>query len=246
MDESFWLNQAIKSLVLYGVAYLAGLLVRNYNMKVNYTRKMNHFALFFFPEILNKLLPYTQTKIAILAGSLLSTATLLLYIKPIRSRTPLVHTMFSSLDRPEDRPYTLFWLLTQFLAAYAVIIPLSVYLESRHLADLILIPIFINGIGDGLAEPIGVRFGKHPYQTRGLFTKKRFTRTLEGSACVFVSGLLTILLLSNLFTSTQFLVALATIPLLMTLAEAWSPHTWDSPFMFLVAGVTLVAIVHLA
>jgi hypothetical protein len=30
----------------------------------------------------------------------------------------------------------------------------------------------------------------------------------------------------------------------MTLAEAFSPHTWDTPFLFLVGGLSLLGIVH--
>ena len=38
------------------------------------------------------------------------------------------------------------------------------------LESLVVIPILINVIGDGLAEPVGVRFGKYRYKTKALFT----------------------------------------------------------------------------
>ena len=40
-------------------------------------------------------------------------------------------------------------------------------------------------VGDGLAEPIGKLYGKHKYETIALFTNQKFTRSYEGSACVF-------------------------------------------------------------
>jgi phytol kinase len=44
----------------------------------------------------------------------------------------------------------------------------------------------------------------------------------------------------------QFVLALAIIPLAMTLAEAWSPHTWDGPFLYLAGGASTVATLELS
>jgi len=41
------------------------------------------------------------------------------------------------------------------------------------------------------------------------------------------------------YSDTQFAVAMASIPLCLTLAEAFSPHTWDTPFIISVGGVIL-------
>jgi len=117
-----------------------------------------------------------------------------------------------------------------------------VFVMNAHHYDFVFIPILINGIGDGLAEPVGIRFGRHAYQTRALFTKKRYTRTLEGSACVFVTSIIAVLLYNPLLSPSQFIAALLIIPILMTLAEAFSPHSWDSPFLFLVGGLSLAGI----
>ena len=150
--------------------------------------------------------------------------------------------MFLSFDRPEDRPYTLLWLISQFVASYLVLIPLSYYLYSIDRGYLLFIPILINGLGDGLAEPVGIRFGKHRYQTRALFSQRTYTRSLEGSACVFVSAVLAILLLADQFSALQLIIALILIPPVMTLTEAFSPHTWDSPFLYLVGGLLIIGV----
>jgi len=166
----------------------------------------------------------------------------LLFVKPIRERVNTINTGFLSVDRPEDRPYTLIWITTQTAACFLVSIPLYGYLMMINRMELIFIIILINGIGDGLAEPIGVRFGKHKYSTYALFTKKKYVRSIEGSACVFITSVLSIVLFSFSFSPNQFIVALITIPILMTLAEAFSPHTWDNAFLFIVGEILLFLI----
>ena len=104
METSFWLNQIIKVLILYAVAYTTGLWVQKTNIKVNYTRKINHFVLFFLPQILMKLNPSKPTVATVLVAALVGILTLVIYIRPLRRRSPTISTMFASYDRPEDRP----------------------------------------------------------------------------------------------------------------------------------------------
>src|SRR5262249_49333734 len=123
------------------------------------------------------------------------------------------------------------------------LIPLSMVFKRYGIGELIFIPVLIHGLGDGMAEPIGIRFGRHKYSTRTFLSReRRHTRSYEGSACVFVVGVLAILLLHGSFTPMQLVLALLTVPILTTLAEAWSPHTWDTPYMFAVSGASLLAV----
>jgi dolichol kinase len=153
--------------------------------------------------------------------------------------------MFLSYDRPEDRPHTMFWLTTQLLAGYAVLIPMRILFQKLGFAELVFIPVLVHGLGDGLAEPVGVRFGKHKYSCRALFSKRRYTRSLEGSACVFLAGVAAVLLFQASFTPLQLFGALLIVPAAITLAEALSPHTWDAPYMFLVGAESLLGIMRL-
>ena len=149
MEAAFFANQAVKFFLLYMVQYGCGFLAAQKGVKVNYTRKINHF---------------------------------------------------------------------------------------------VLIPILINGIGDGLAEPVGVRFGRHTYRVYALFSKRQYHRTLEGSACVFLSSLVIIAFHHDAFTLWQWIAALVLVPVCMTLAEAFSPHTWDTPFLFLTGYLAVFAV----
>ncbi len=150
--------------------------------------------------------------------------------------------MFAAFDRPEDQPHSLKWLFTQYLTTYLVAIPLWLVFDYMNHQEAIMIIILINAIGDGLAEPIGITWGKHKYNVKALFTSKTYTRSFEGSACVFITALIVLIVFHNHMTAAQFIISIFIVPIVATLAEAKSPHTWDSPFIFLFTGVALLAI----
>lgn len=243
IDFTYLVTQSITLVFLVLIQYGNGLLVEYRDVKVNYTRKINHFALFFLPILLNRSYAYDQQYGLFILAAVLAVLKFGFYTEPVRERVPFIKMMFRSFDRPEDRPHTLFWIATQTAAGHAVLISMGILFARNGYLNLILIPILIYGIGDGLAEPVGVRFGRHKYQAWALFSRQKYHRTLEGSLCVLVTGLVVIAAHFNYFPETgHFLAAMAVVPLLMTLAEAFSPHTWDSPFMFLTGYAALFVI----
>ncbi len=236
-----------KGITLLAVMLSTGFLVRYSGVKVNYTRKVNHFAIFFLPVFIDKQFDAeTFTNFVYLAiSAVITTVSLLMFYEPIRKLIPPYQLMFEGFDRPEDRPYTLVWIWTQFAAGFAVMLPMIWLFGQWGLGSLVLIPILINVVGDGLAEPVGIRFGKHEYRTRALFTEKEYVRTLEGSACVLITGLIVVAMHYEYFTTTQFVLSMLLVPLLMTLTEAYSPHTWDTPFLMFTGYVSLLLIMQL-
>ena len=239
MTLAFWLNQVIVLNVLGLVSYSGGRLVRDKRVKVNYTRKINHFTLFFAPLFIDAVFFFEPSYHTTIARLVLTCLAFGCYVEPIRARVPVVRTMFLSFDRPEDRPHTLLWFYTQTLAALLIMIPMIIFFTVQGFRELLYVPVLINGIGDGLAEPVGVYFGKHKYPARALFTDKTYVRSLEGSACVFITSVLTVCVFYASFSPAQFVVVLLSLPVLMTLAEAFAPHTWDTPFLYTVCGLTL-------
>ncbi len=242
MEAAFIMNQAVKFFSIGLIALGCGHLVTWKDVKVNYTRKIMHFSLFFIPIYLDQVIFYEKTLPLIVISCLVFTAILLVYIKPLRERSALISLMFKAFDRPEDRPYTLLWLFTQVVAGYVVIVPMIVLFSYYDLQRFILLPLLITAIGDGLAEPVGVRFGRHRYQVNALFTRKKYFRTLEGSACVFIASLALIAAHHAAFSPAQFVAAMVIVPVVMTLTEAFSPHTWDSPTLFLAGYLILFGI----
>jgi len=241
----FYLSQAAKFTIFFITSYVGGILVSRAALKANYTRKINHFMIFFLPLFLDDLFPYEKTLTTTFLGFLLLLLSLSLYTEKMRQRCSVLQTSFLSFDRPEDRPYTLFWCSTQIAVSSIVLIILIYCLAAIQRLDLIYIPVIISGVGDGLAEPVGVRFGRHMFATRALFSTRRYTRSFEGSACVLLTSLATIIYFRSSFTVNQFWTALFLFPVLMTLTEAKAPHTWDQPFLYMVAGILLLTILHL-
>ena len=242
MNDPVLLKGVIQTVILFSIQYVSGSLVYYKGIKVNYTRKINHFALFFVPMFLDKFIPVKPSLELLIIGSILAVTGLIIYIKPVRNKSNFIQRMFLSFDRPEDRPNTLLWLSTQTAFGYLVIIPFLILFSTSGYEYLIIIPILVNGIGDGLAEPVGVRFGKHKYQTYALFSKVKYERTLEGSACVFITSVVVILFFQSGFTSSEFIYVIIIFPIVMTLSEAFAPHTWDTPFLFFFGYSTIYLI----
>ena len=243
---NYWLSELLRVVVLYVSAYVLGLWVLKRGIRVNYTRKIFHFILFFFPLFLADHLPYPASTVTTLMSGLIFLLCIGTFVHPLRSRSGFLSTAYAAIDRPEDRPFTLMWVSTQVLVTYVVIVLIVAWLAHYGKQPLIYIAVLVAGIGDGLAEPVGVRFGRHKYRVRALFTDRAYTRSLEGSACVFLSAVFALVILRQQMTDLQFILALGIFPIAMTLAEALSPHTWDGPSLYLVGGVSLIGVLELS
>ena len=158
---------------------------------------------------------------------------------------------FRAFDRPEDRPYTLAWILSQTIVIEVFICTMFIWLLTKEdKVALVFLPLIVSNIGDGLAEPVGIRYGKHKYQTRALWYNGRFcsgsfTRSLEGSSAVYIVTVITVVCyyITGFFTTPQFIFAVIVMPVGFTFMEAYSPHTWDNPLLvgigFLMTWFTL-------
>jgi phytol kinase len=229
-------------MVIFLVAYVGGLCVKYNLLRVNYTRKINHFFLFFTPSIIDKLFVTPESSVFWLNEGIFFLGSFIIFVKPVRERIFFIATAFSSFDRPEDRPYTLTWYIIQEIAGYLVVMPAINIFQKYNMLSLLSIPILISVIGDGLAEPVGIRFGKHRYLTHAVLSKKKYLRTLEGSFMVFITSVVVVLIFHQLFNPTQLVLALLTVPITATLAEALSPHTLDNPLITLVGFANILLI----
>jgi len=157
------------------------------------------------------------------------------YLQPVRRYCWPLKMAFACGDRSEDRPYTNLWLTLQGTANTVIGVPMIQYLVTHDKPLLVFVPYIALALGDGFAEPVGKLFGKHKYETRALFTDKKFTRSYEGSATVFFFALVAVFIASSQMNWAQLVLCILTIPIANTLAEAWSPHTMDNHMML---GIT--------
>jgi dolichol kinase len=229
--------------IFFTAGYVLGLLVQKRSWPVAYTRKILALTLYAAPLLtapywLGSIEGAWRSPVAIYVISISAALFMMCALsltKVVRSRSPFFATVFAAIDRPEDRPFTLVWLLTSIAATWAVMVAWVLLLpQTTH---YMLPALFVTGVGDALAEPVGHRFGKHTYSVGAIGTDRRYTRSLEGSACVFLSACIGIFLLSGRISRDEMVLALMLFPPLVTLAEARSPHTWDQPFMLAACGL---------
>lgn len=224
--------------------FLSGLLSSSGFLRVNYTRKIVHFSWFFLPMMVFTLTNTTDSTSRIMLSMLVFLSIFVIISPFFRKKSVFLTKCFESIDRPEDQPKTLLWLVTQTIAGYIILISFY-FLYSNYSVpvELIYLTILSVTIGDGLAEPIGIKFGKNNYKAKGFFDSRIYYRTIEGSSVVFITSLILCFLFSNFFENYPFLLLLLIYPTVLTVVEAKSPHTWDTPFMFL-AGNTVVFFLH--
>jgi dolichol kinase len=251
---AFWLMQLPKLGAMMLVSLLGGVVCRCFCtvdekgyiitnkssvFKVNYTRKLQHFAAYMVPLVIKN---NYHGPLALGWGDFFTMLGFLVLIKPIRESSTFFMLQFNSLDRPEDRPHTLKWIIAGNIAPGLFILLFFKWLFGEQGA-LTFIIIFITGIGDGLAEPVGIAWGKHKYKTRGCFSPRRYTRSWEGSACVFLSGMIfPALQYANFENFSQVLLAMLILPPTMAYAEATAPHTMDTPVLMIGCGIILYAL----
>lgn len=247
-DNTTWYLEFCK-LLISGVLFLHGLFRHVFkNIEVQYTRKTFHVI----TQLLLPLLAYKTYRdrqsrtndnnivyyslYQSLWSSLFINAGLLIMIKPIRKINNILgyfsRISFLSIDRIEDRPYTLLWLMSQISAVSFIECPMTIWFIHKNMFHLFWIPIFASGLGDGLAEIIGKKWGKHKYEIISLFSNKVYTRSIEGSLCVYFFTFIGIIIGYNYYNFYQLVYSLLVIPISTTITEAIAPHTWDNHFIF--------------
>ena len=254
----FFVKAGIKLFIMMILALSGGILCRHYCntdekgyittsknswFKVNYTRKIQHFAAYLVP-----LLSPPTAPLGILPHlweSLFVLFMFLVLIKPVREFSTFFMLQFNSLDRVEDRPNTLKWIVLGNMLPGLLIITVFKQLFEAYLGLPLLasVVVFTVAIGDGLAEPVGTYLGKKKYVVPSWNLKNRYVRSYAGSACVYLAALLFLILFRGQFANPQeFCSAIILFPPIMTLSEAFAPHSMDTPIMMLIGFSLLFGI----
>lgn len=255
---NFLIYQSIITLIFYISGYIFGRRVEAGKLTANISRKFVCLTTFLASFTNSILMSNSSSNASHPIFIVLGLCALLMMLATLkenfRSRSPFLKTVFASINRPEDAPHTLKWLSTEAIATTTIILIFNIIIaeyiirpggltSSALLSVIMLIPIFASGLGDAFAEIVGKKWGRYHYQTTALFTDKKYTRTIEGSATIFIITLMTGLLYAYLQSSPLpdfFWKAVYFLPVTLTIAEAKSPHTWDNPFLYLTGYLTIL------
>ncbi len=256
--KHFFFRSFIKLFIMMILALLGGMLCRHYCntdekgyittsknswFKVNYTRKIQHFAAYLVP-----LLSPPTAPLGILPHlweSLFVLFMFLVLIKPIREFSTFFMLQFNSLDRVEDRPNTLKWIILGNMLPGLLIITIfkQIFETCLNLPLLASVVVLTVAIGDGFAEPVGTYLGKKKYVVPSWNLKNRYVRSYAGSACVYIAAIVFLLLFKDQFANAyEFWTAMVLFPPIMTLSEAFAPHSMDTPIMMMIGFSLLFGI----
>ena len=179
--------------------FLFSMAIFKYRIKINYVRKLalrpwRKLKTYVIPLIVVGFLGVPDGASSVIAGVIIFffldlLKTMLTEWHVIRRKSTFLSRAFVSWDRLEDRPYTLRYDILEDVFRFVVYLPFILIFGKG--AILVMIPQIINEFGDGLAEPVGIRFGRIKYRTRSLYYKGKFwagkfERSVEGSAMVFL------------------------------------------------------------
>lgn len=203
--------------------------LRARGVRVPYTRKLFHFAIFTGAAVVHALGGLIATNAF---GAAVASWVLLAVARGDG------HPLYEALARDSDRPRrTLF-----------IVVPLLTTAVGGLLAALLTGPFAavgyaVAGWGDAVGEPVGARWGRHPYRVPSLAGVPA-RRTWEGSAAVFgASVLAAMLVLSALGQPPRgALTAALAVAAAATAVEAVSHHGADNLTVQLAASLVAAAL----
>jgi phytol kinase len=130
-----------------------------------------------------------------------------------------------ALIRDEDAPRGRRYVVIPYLATLLGGLSTQVWLTSGAATGLLIV-----GVCDAIAEPVGLRWGRHPYVLSKVPWLKTATRTFEGSMAIALSSGVIFVMTASGVSMGDFPLALWVLggALGVTLVEALSPHGGDN------------------
>ncbi|MDR6094836.1 hypothetical protein [Stenotrophomonas sp. SORGH_AS_0321] len=227
--SDFFLNVSIWRVICVGVIGTLAVgnlawMMRRRGVRDGFTRKLNHFGLSILSAAMLFGLPdeiFVPTSIAT------SLCVIIIYAWSSLSKNQYIAAVIASNVRDRDLPNGNFF----------VFLPLVSGQLTTYTALAIVNPLYAKiafcamGLGDGLAEPIGMRFGKRQYTVKDVFWRVRNTKSIEGSSAVFAVSFaacgIGLILSSSVDVVTTLALSLG-FALTMTGVEATAPRGMDN------------------
>ena len=154
--------------------YFSGWLKQHKNWKTGYSRKLFHFSIFSVAGLVQVFAGYPGT---IVFGSSVS---IVIFYSIWQGSG---HIMFEAMAREKDAPKQAHYIVMPYLATLLG----GLFNNFLFVPEVAICGYMVAGLGDAVAEPIGTRFGKHPYRVPSLLGVPS-TRSLEGSTAVLIGS----------------------------------------------------------
>jgi phytol kinase len=204
----------------YACLFCAGYCKQSRGLKTGYTRKIFHFLIF-----------TSSTGIQVLWGLrtlyLFGAATSVVILYAVLRGDG--HLLYEAMAREKDAPHRTYYIIAPYLATLLGGVTSNIFFGNAALVGYL-----VAGLGDAVGEPIGTRFGKHPYRVLS-FGGVPSTRSYEGSTAVFLMSLLAIVIAFGVSPDLRFeprhLFQFPLLALFVAVLEAISPHGWDNAIM---------------
>ena len=246
-NAEVWLWGGLGSLIYAWVCLgMAGRL-KNKGWKTGYTRKVFHFLIFFAAAPIQVYYGFGGVLAFGCGVSVVVLSSVMWGRRDVRGGwRGMCGSRYRAMAREKDRPYETRFILVPWLST-----AMGGMIANYFFIEVAVLGYLVAGIGDAIAEPVGTRWGKHPYAVPS-FASIRPHRTIEGSFAVFVGSLVglgigVVLLVSNGVLTMEFdwvLVGkLVVIAFCAMVLEASSPHGWDN--LTMMVGPAMVAAIWL-
>jgi dolichol kinase len=212
----------------------AGWLKRSGWLRAGDARKLNHVAALAGGAFCFGWLSPDEGRVSFFVAGLILFECLLLAC--ILRRQPFFSRIFHGYARATEAPGAATQVLLPWLAAvYGLGFVDALFGDwtITRTAALIL------GLADGVAEPVGSRFGKHRFAVLDPLFGGRHTRSLEGSLAVFLTGLGVILCCASAAWTFPLLWAASLAALGVACCEAVTPHGLDNFTVPAAGGILL-------
>lgn len=194
-----------------------------------YTRKINHIGIMLISAPLIAFLPDHILKPTLFVSSILLTV---IYIIAAVSKKKLIHGIIFGSLRDRDNPNSKFFFFLPFLT-FNIAIALSTTIFPFN---IIRVAFFTVAIADGLAEPIGLFFGKNnTYKVKDFIWKRYNTKSIAGSFLVFFASFLICLgffLIEGVSFFNSVIISIA-YGIWIAVVEALSPRGFDNMLLVL-------------
>lgn len=207
----------VSAVSIFVSGILAGALKRYASWKTGYTRKTLHFLIFF-----------TAVGFHIWGGmpavNILGLGMGIFVLFSVRAGDG--NFFFESMAREKDHPRRGYFIVVPYLTTAA-----GGLVSNLLFGGCAIMGYALCGVADAIAEPVGVRFGKHKYKVPSLRKVTVAERSVEGSFSILVVSLaLSLLFFVYLyqFPFAKAVIASTVLSLVIVFVEALSFHGSDN------------------